>query len=51
MPRYSLPASNFAFSSAHLFVALRRGPFDIFDQSSGQMFPGLVVACFFVKLP
>ena len=32
-------------------MALRCEPFDICDHCSGQMFPGLVVTCFFVSLP
>ena len=31
--------------------ALRCKPSDTFDHSSGQVFPGLVVSCFFVNLP
>ena len=48
-------ASLFSRSIQFRFVlqsmALSHQPFDIFDHSSGHMFPGLVVTCFFVSLP
>ena len=50
MHRCSLAASNFVFS-ALVCTASRCDPLDVFDHSSGRMFPGLVETCFFVILP
>ena len=36
MPRCSLATSSVGFSSAHVFMALRRELFDMFDHSSSQ---------------
>ena len=43
----SFATSNFGL--VILFIALRREFFDLVDHASGQMFPRLVVTCFFVS--
>ena len=48
MLRCSLAATNSGFSSAHLFMALRQEFFKMFDHSSGQLFPSLVVTNLFL---
>ena len=45
------PKSNLGASTAHLFMALRCGPSDMFDHSSGPMFSRHAVTCFFGGLP